>query len=87
MCTSGRGHPSRNVKSSCVSVSGQSSRNLVKYLDKHITKDCHPCCQNICNGANALRYQEKANSNYSDRLNTPARQQEAWSMCGVSGTL
>lgn len=58
-CTPGRGHPSGSIKSSYVSVSGYSSRNLAKCLDKHITKDCYPCYQNIWKGVNVFAMGEK----------------------------
>lgn len=84
-CTPGRGHPSGNIKSSYVSVSAYSSRNLAKYLDKHITKDCYPCYQNICKDANVFAMGEKQIKTMVIGSTPRPSSREAWSMCGATG--
>lgn len=84
-CTPGRGHPSRNIKSSYVSVSAYSSRNLAKYLDKHITKDCYPCYQNIWKGANVFAMGGKQIKTMVIGSTPRPSSREAWRMRGATG--
>lgn len=84
-CTPGRGHPSGSIKSSYVSVSGYSSRNLAKCLDKHITKDCYPCYQNIWKDANVFAMGEKQIKTTVICSTHRPSSREAWSVHGATG--